>query len=349
MGLHVGMKVRAPGFGGSYTGIGVITERGEDDGIWIADFDGTPGGFDTDELVPAYNVGDRVRLVKDGTSTTGAVGKMATVRSFANGNLIDRGDYLLDIDPPVDYMSMTVTPNYTRATADCFVLADAIEVGKRYRTASGRITGRMERYGTDYLAMVDGHYQVFNGVGAHIFGLPGMNIVGEAALQIEAGKYYKTRDGRKVGPMRVTRASERWTDYDGRVSAFVDDELDNNGTGGHFANDGEWLTSDEHNNHHDLVAEWVDEPSSAPANDNPVAFAGYTPTTASGIVLEPNTAIVARMHNGKPRPSVCPYVHDSEAAATAEAERLAGKHPGTEFAVFTMAARRIGRVTVEAA
>lgn len=47
-----------------------------------------------------------------------------------------------------------------------------------------------------------------------------------------------------------------------------------------------------------------------------------------------NTAIVAKLTNGEPRPSLHPYVHANAESAKAEAQRLAGMTPGTEFAVY---------------
>jgi hypothetical protein len=63
---------------------------------------------------------------------------------------------------------------------------------------------------------------------------------------------------------------------------------------------------------------------------------------------EPTTTqhIVASIKNGKPAPSYSPFVHASAEAATAEAERLAQKHPGDEFAVFARVAGRVADVTV---
>lgn len=65
-------------------------------------------------------VGERVRLVKDGRSTTGAVGKLATIEKWSDGTIVDEEEYLLNIDPPVDYKTVSCTPNYTRAKIDCF-------------------------------------------------------------------------------------------------------------------------------------------------------------------------------------------------------------------------------------
>jgi len=64
-------------------------------------------------------------------------------------------------------------------------------------------------------------------------------------MQIEAGKYYRTRDGRKVGPM----VASPLIDYpfkDG--SGFMS-----------FTTDGHRFCADEH--HTDLIAEWTEAPT----------------------------------------------------------------------------------------
>ena len=73
-----------------------------------------------------------------------------------------------------------------------------------------------------------------------------------ATLTIEAGKYYKTRDGRKVGPM------EHWNVYDGQFfhapeGNFYGEYWQENGVNGepHIGQDDSL----------DLIAEWADEPA----------------------------------------------------------------------------------------
>lgn len=78
-----------------------------------------------------------------------------------------------------------------------------------------------------------------------------------AGLQIEAGKFYRTRDGRKVGPMekRETGWSEYTFEVEGGRYIFKPDGTNYDGPGCPL----------------DLVAEWVDElvsPATQPANDN---------------------------------------------------------------------------------
>ena len=71
-----------------------------------------------------------------------------------------------------------------------------------------------------------------------------------ATLQIEAGKYYRTRDGRKVGPM-VEFVSGRYRECDGDGRWW-----DKYGVGHMYAKGD------------DLIAEWVDEPVTENTNDN---------------------------------------------------------------------------------
>ncbi|EHJ97758.1 hypothetical protein [Agrobacterium tumefaciens] len=192
-------------------------------------------------------------------------------------------------------------------------------------------------------------------------------------LKIEAGKFYKTRDGRKVGPVRLKAIY---------------------GSDGPYRIDGSWnylengLVGSISNGDHkdDLIAEWIDEPVSKPSNDNAkpklkvgdrveitandnyrVSFVGSFGTVkaapanaAAGFRVElddgrefpfwpsemtvrpgsqpPTTTIVALIESGQPKPSSTPHVHTSEVAAHKEATRLAAKHKGKKFGVFTLAA-----------
>ncbi|MBA8821469.1 hypothetical protein BRY73_16245 [Ochrobactrum sp. P6BS-III] len=91
-----------------------------------------------------------------------------------------------------------------------------------------------------------------------------------APLTIEAGKFYRTRDGRKVGPMR--RRAFGWVASDRIIATDQCDWYE----GGNFS-----LYKDRE---HDLIAEWVDEPA---CNDNqPVAEqqdgAAYIDATKAG-------------------------------------------------------------------
>jgi len=258
------------------------------------------------ELSPVWTPkgGERVRLVKDGTSTTGAVGKLATVAAWRDGDFCKGGEYLLDIDPPVDYKTVAVASNFTRATIDCFE---------------------------------------------------------PAPLQIVAGRYYKTRDGRKVGPMTKWSDTEHPWEPVGGCKEF-------NEAGDLWRDDG---TSDYSP---DIIAEWpADEPVAvaAPtakfkvgdvviadgdprdkgvitiARDGMYAVKWASPPNTGNrvlwedyeLVLAPAaapTAIVCLIENGQPLPASRPYIHATAGAARREAERLADNHKGQAFGVYVL-------------
>jgi len=145
--------------------------------------------------------------------------------------------------------------------------------------------------------------------------LPVADATGKPALTIETGKFYRTRDGRKVGPYEHS-FSNIWIAGKGNHSTarFADGRI-----------------SHHHESPGDLIAEWVDEPNS---NDN-------APATTP--------AIVVLIEGGQPKPSEQPKVHKSEQAAADEAERLAVKYPGQKFGVFVLADSRIADVVIRRA
>ncbi|MEJ5079760.1 hypothetical protein [Ochrobactrum sp. MYb379] len=100
------------------------------------------------------------------------------------------------------------------------------------------------------------------------------------SLKIEAGKYYRTRDGRKVGPVRS------------ELNYFVAADWHYNADGA-CGYEGRHDPSHDWRDKHDLIAEWVDEPVKAAAH-----------------VAKP--AIVALIESGQPKPSTAPYVHANQ-------------------------------------
>lgn len=124
------------------------------------------------------------------------------------------------------------------------------------------------------------------------------------SLKIEAGKYYRTRDGRKVGPIR------RYVHGDDLFDVVEGGEFG----GSLWRGNGSVV---QEKNINDLIAEWVDEPVKAAA---PVA----------------KPAIVALIENGQPKPSVAPFVHANETLAAKEATRLANLQKGKEFGVYVL-------------
>lgn len=67
-------------------------------------------------------------------------------------------------------------------------------------------------------------------------------------MQIEAGKFYRTRDGQKVGPMI-------YFGIKGRFIVTV-------GDGAAWEGDGRGLVDGKYDWSRDLIAEWIDEPAS---------------------------------------------------------------------------------------
>ncbi|MBO9108938.1 hypothetical protein J5288_09495 [Agrobacterium sp. S2/73] len=190
-------------------------------------------------------------------------------------------------------------------------------------------------------------------------------------LKIEAGKFYKTRDGRKVGPM----VEDKW--HDRRYGWTVAHEF-NAEYGKAWRGDGTFHPDVGTQHGADLIAEWIDEPAAKASNDNTTPkfkvgdivkrSRGFMPhqrlriTKAEGerysvewLVGGPGSidtwrgyefelvtpaptpiSIVALIESGLPKPSSTPHVHTSTGAAEKEAKRLAAKYKGQQFGVFTL-------------
>lgn len=136
--------------------------------------------------------------------------------------------------------------------------------------------------------------------------IPGIksNTTVRTPLTIEAGKYYRTRDGRKVGPMKKWHLGGWATNNNCPFK------------GGLWGDDGTaWFKGMKDSPV--LIAEWVDEPQTEPT-------------------LIKTPSIVALIDNGQPMPAVRPLLHYSKENAEKEAERLSQKHRGKEFGVFTL-------------
>ncbi len=190
-------------------------------------------------------------------------------------------------------------------------------------------------------------------------------------FKIDAGKFYKTRDGRKA-KVECAHYGESY-DFVATFDGWPGNKV--------YKKDGKhgsrWIAN---NPSDDIIAEWVDEPVANASNDNaqpkfkvgdkvkhptgewsryypvtkiengkfwievlgtPLGFS-YDVDACDWLVdrAEPKTptttAIVALIENGKPKPSATPFVHSSTGAAETEAKRLAGKHKGKKFGVFTL-------------
>lgn len=195
-------------------------------------------------------------------------------------------------------------------------------------------------------------------------------------LQIEAGKFYRTRDGRKAlvsnnasgdldrypfyhevdgrGWHAITREGKSCINYDHSdlIAERVDERAD--AGGGFKAGDrirlvrnpaGESKIGDEY------VA--VGRAASSIGASMSVHFTdkrgeiSWRPGSYFELVTAPTTttkpankAIVALIEYGQPKPSARPHVHDNVDLAIKEAERLADKHRGQEFGVYDLVTTR---------
>lgn len=175
------------------------------------------------------------------------------------------------------------------------------------------------------------------------------------SLNIQAGKFYKTRDGRKVGPYQHVFSDIWRVGVDHSTAVYEDGTTSRSGV--------------EHNN--DLIAEWVDEPAKPKFKvgdfiTRPKGFGyswkeeGYKVTKIAGgrvyldsgndagypasydvngewvVVTSTNPAIVCLIENGQPKPSDFPHVHADRDAAATEAARLARRFKGKKFGVYEL-------------
>lgn len=169
-------------------------------------------------------------------------------------------------------------------------------------------------------------------------------------MKIEEGKYYRTRDGEKVGPMRPEAG--HWHISDGRL----------------WSDEGKrWSRN---NSHNDIVSEWVEDQKfkigdrvvvvensrncdfldeyvgrqfvikdkdEGDGSGNCWSFDGnhfwWPECDLKHAATTP--AIVALVENGQPKPSSHPVLHNTEEDAKREADRLAANNQGKEFVVFT--------------
>jgi hypothetical protein len=78
-----------------------------------------------------------------------------------------------------------------------------------------------------------------------------------ATLKIEVGKFYKTRDGRKVGPAFISGNTATFGSTGNYASAVWSDD------GRSSSRDDKTSLKD-----NDIIAEWIDEPAAKASNDN---------------------------------------------------------------------------------
>ncbi|TGQ19288.1 hypothetical protein [Mesorhizobium sp. M00.F.Ca.ET.217.01.1.1] len=342
------------------------------------------------DVVPTYKVGDKVRVVTVRPHHIDiTAGKTYSVaRVFADGdihifddvgdkNYIDSRDveHVYSSNPAAQVDNIAAEYGVPKSTSK-----GGFKVGDRVTKASGgwREEGyEIKTIESDFLHLDDtnGGTVSYKDDGSFVAVAPPT----ATALRIEAGRYYKTRDGRKVGPMR------EWCD--GIEHPWEDPEESNI-----WRNDGTSRWGD------DLIAEWTEDPVAAAPKfkvgdlvrvvrhcnwrgdyikmitpigavrkivkrtdqlvlsgvdtfildgDNTYIYTPInlelvtTPTTVADIVAKHSgKAIVALIEYGQPKPSSRPHVHANVDLATKEAERLADKHRGQEFGVYELVTTR---------
>lgn len=328
-----------------------------------------------------FKKGDRVRARR----TIGDFFTKGSVYEIASDN--GRGNYVLtDNNKP----RVADAEHHTDSAwlADNFELvADKFKPGDRVRLTDDNegwgekgATGTVvSKNGDDWLVNFDEEFR-----GGSKWYARNDNLELIPTLRIEAGKFYKTRDGRKVGPM------ELYLDEDGARDSWsaVGDEQ-----GRLWGADGTRYYGG--NKETDLIAEWVEPVATATATTTDAAAkpkfkVGDRVNTSGGFSFDPaigtvasvdadeesedyylvdvdgegnwgyyereltaitptNTAIVCVLRDGKPLPASHPHVHHSVEEAKAEAERLARLKPGDTFAVYERVSSVSATVTLSEA
>lgn len=318
------------------------------------------------ELAPKFAIGDKVRFTMDnpnGGASYGKKGDVITVASEVSGG--GYGAYGEQIafkracdgwtfHAPISVLEPYTEPTFTAcAAAEVDNLADEygpfddggpynepkFNVGDKIRVAFIEPDFCRRTYGLGDVAIIkeyishgdEHHYALGDDEDSyytereldHVAVAPA---TATATLRIEAGKFYKTRDGRKVGPMEWRYVGTREFPWEGDIPGGYHEGCK---TGFIFRLDG---TNYEHANL-DLIAEWS-EPVVAPATTAKFKV-GDRVQTPHGTGVVKKTAIVCLLEDGQPLPSARPFVHTSAALAGKEASRLAGIHKGQEFGVYT--------------
>ncbi|RWN51428.1 MAG: hypothetical protein EOS04_24465 [Mesorhizobium sp.] len=385
--------------------VGMITKiaRIDSDGdAWLAEREGDDDGlfFFGWEFEPVkFAVGDKVRALETSYGEDYKKGNVYTVKSvsFEFDNLTTEFDEKGSTSNGWRASAFEPAPTYSScAAAEVDNLADEYGGGRKatVRKPGYRFTNQDRPSPGDRVSIgvqgtftvkdvtADGYIQFTDRPAGHTWMLHATEsssdctlVQAASTLRIEAGKFYKTRDGRKVGPARLSEypsAKCKWSL--GELWLYQD-----NGTSGNAV----VRTAD-------LVAEWQDEPaakfkvgdrvrilrhennSGNPVEKNlPIGSAHsivkitdqipgvqccilsgspinfwtpkdlelIPPTTIADIVRKhasEGTAIVALIENGQPKPATRPYVHADRASATAEADRLSNVNKGQEFGVYEL-------------
>ena len=315
-----------------------------------------------------FKIGDRVRYTgnHDGFMSSEHLGKVGTVFELLGGNL-----------PSVNFDDGTKQIGCFEDNVEALSqlkIGDRVRYRDEFVAGEGLIYSRNEGDDEKYydwvvrVAEKDLGMAYFIGNTCRKFKTADLSLIG---LKFKSGKFYKTRDGRKVGPAFVTGSTTTFGEKENWSSAVWTD------TGRQSTRDD---TTTELAN--DIIAEWVDEPAVAVAASNSNATkpkfkvgdrvrcvdaggcsflthgseyvvdsfdgayvnarwdngrtGGMDKSRFVNVPTPTNPAIVALIENGVPKPSAKPFVHADEASASKEAARLANSNKGQSFGVYVL-------------
>lgn len=178
------------------------------------------------DLEPApYKVGDRITPNRDIADyfTVGKVYEIARENSSGGFMLTDNRR---DPNRPHHTDCKWLAENFTVVPAPKFKLGDRVRIVKHVNYRGGSIPmdlpiGSVHTI-TDQFKSGEVAGWLLSGKGRNFYGDNCLEAAPLEALKIEAGKFYRTRDGRKVGPMERTSNGRAWTPNSGRH--YYDDD-----------------------------------------------------------------------------------------------------------------------------
>ncbi|NTG85823.1 nitrile hydratase subunit beta [Agrobacterium rhizogenes] len=316
-----------------------------------------------------FKVGDRVRRINEafGDMSVGDVGVVES-SDYASTNIVGDGHNYITSNFEL------VEPKWQPKVGDRVRVVDNSTPGGspilRYKVGQEYTVTSIckDASGNDAFMLLD-HYQY----------LRLDQITKPTALTISAGKFYETRDGRKVGPME-----KMWDGkFNGRGAVVKRADGTNTDNPQRYFANGSVFMKRSGEEADELVAEWVDEPAVAPAKpkfkvgdrvkfrddygssargkkatvvnvsawgvqvDVGGSYGVSTESPDSLVLLSEPSAIIALIEGGQPKPATRPKIHIDQISAAKEAERLALLYPGQEFGVFVLAESKVADVVEE--
>lgn len=267
-------------------------------------------------LAPTFAVGDRIQP-KRNIGDFFTVGRTYTIARDTDGGFVLTDNEQTKIESAKHYTDIAwLTENFVKASPL------RIEPGKYYRTRDGRRALVSRNEGDSVYPF----YHEVDGRGWHGIDATGKSCIGSDVddLIAEAPATAKANPAAQVDNL----ADEYGGGKGEREPKFkVSDRVRLINNGAMAAKVGATATVTAIDRW--LRVKWDRNDLSGTQSDG-----GYCPDSFE--LAHPATLIVALIENGQPRPATHPYIHRSREAATAEADRLAGKHKGQEFGVFEL-------------